>query len=139
MNWKSLLFFTVFCAGFSVAATTAMASQSMAMPKCHFMGVVQDIAVREERGMGLSQGQIFTYVDVTVGQIQSEDDDTGYCNVDDVQTYQMRKSDTPRPKLGQCIQAFSNFSGDGNFMSGNWLTVESQFPEEFCEVDEVSK
>ena len=128
MSWKVFLFLLVFCVGFNVAGTSVMASRSMEMPNCHFSGVVQDISVRKEPGRGLSEGRTFTYIDITVGHIKADGDDTGYCSVDDVQTYQMRKGDKPKPKVGQCIQAFSNFSGDGNFMSGNWLNVDSLLP-----------
>ncbi len=128
--------------GFSYSGVSH-ASISMEAPVCNFIGVVQDINVRKEDGKGISEGKTFTYIDVTVdivkGGTQDSTDSASVCNIEDGsrQIFQMRNSILGKyhphiPKLGACIKGYSQFMGDGNFMSGRWLTVEENLDAASC-------
>jgi len=133
----ALVFLTFLGGGVSYA------SRSMDAPKCSFIGVVQDVNVRKEDGEGLSKGKSFTYIDVTVdivkGHMQDATDSLLGCNIEEAsrQVFQMQNSILGKyhphvPKLGACIKGYSQFIGDGNFMSGRWLTVEENLDAASC-------
>jgi len=122
---------------------TSYASRSPEAPKCYIKGKVTDVTIRKEPGRGLSEGRTFKYIDVTIHRSEKseqniEDLRTSGCSTENIITVQMRGSllgiyDPKIPKKDECIKGYSNFFGDGNFMSGNWLTVEEELTPEECQ------
>ena len=124
--------------------SVSFSSQSMAARSCHFKGLVKDVSVRKEPGQGISHGETLVYIDVTIDVIEGEyhehTDGMMGCSVphNSEQVLQMHGTsmgiDEPSlPKVGKCIKGSSRYSGDGNFMSGNWLTVVEELPTSACE------
>lgn len=119
------------------------ASQSPDMPPCSFSGEVKEVSTRREPGRGLSEGETFIYIDIKIEPTEGalskiENTPVGCPALDNgLMTVQMnssmlRKYTLSLPKKGDCIKGFSLFSADGNFMSGNWLTVEETLPAADC-------
>ena len=131
--------FVFFLMPLMVFTASGQASRSPDAPNCHFIGEIQNIEVRKEKGKGLSEGRTFKYIDITVHKVKSAEEAEGLigCSDDEIQTFQMHGSflgiyDTSVPKKGECIKGYSNYMGDGNFLSGNWLTVQEKLPSESC-------
>lgn len=121
----------------------AYASISMEAPNCPFMGKVGKLELREEDGEGISKGFAHRYIDITVfildGTITGPNQRMLGCDIPDnsVQVFQMHatkfKLHHPAlPDVGECIKGYSHFSADGNFVSGNWLTIEEILEKEEC-------
>ena len=121
----------------------AHASISMKAPNCPFIGKVGKLELREEDGEGISKGFSHRYIDITVfildgTSVEPNDQMLGCDNpAGSVQVFQMHATKfklyhpgLPRP--GDCIKGYSHFSADGNFVSGNWLTIEETLEKEEC-------
>lgn len=112
--------------------------------RCSFVGVVKDVSIRKEPGRGISEGETFTYIDVKISIVKDDENDSDShdrCDfpIGSLQTFQMHKTlmgkNSPSvPKENSCIKGSSQFIGDGNFMSGDWLAVEETLPSEDCAV-----
>lgn len=120
-------------------APSAIASISPDSGKtCSIIGVVTDVQSRKEAGRGLSTGETFTYIDVTIALKDINDNVSCKGNKDGQSTFQMRSSflgvyAPSVPKKGTCIKGSARIMADGNFMSGHWLTVEEKLPEGQCQ------
>lgn len=122
------------------SSNTSEASISPSAPNCYFKGQVDQISLRKEKGRGLSEGKTHKYIDVTIKMVQINygKDPIKGCSDESIQILQIHGSilgtiDPSLPKKGSCIKGYSNYSGDGNFMSGNWLNIEETLPHNNCE------
>lgn len=126
-----------------LSSNITFASIGPVSPKCPFIGEVKDITSRKEAGGGISEGKFFTYIDLTLSITHIYDkepqDSLIDCNIveGERQIFQMHNSFLGKynpsiPKIGTCIKGYSQFKGDGNFMSGRWLTVEEKLPITSC-------
>lgn len=122
------------------------ASVSQAVPVCSVKGVVLSEGVREAVGRGISEGRVFKYHDIKLNVIEnsiaSEADKAahpGYTVCDNMgeQTYQKRgeRKKKDAELVGQCIQALTNISGDGNFQFGNWIYDIKVLEKSACEAE----
>lgn len=116
------------------------ASQSPVVAPCPFVGKVLDRKIRREDGQGISEGQTLRYVDITIKIAQAILETKPRCDFKKGQdvVVQMHGSvlgffAPGYPIVGQCVKGFAQYSADGNFMSGNWLTVEEKLAPEQCE------
>ena len=137
MLFRSLAIMTAISFLMFSNAAPADASRSMAAPVCAIKGVVISENTRTEKGRGMSEGQVFKYHDVKINVLEngiaSEEEKEIFqhhpgCNPTGEITYQKRRESSLKgifksdPVIvGKCIRATTNFSADGNFMSGNWL------------------
>jgi hypothetical protein len=130
-----------------LSCDNAVASIGIAAPECSFVGKVTDVSIRKEPGSGMSEGQTFTYIDVTVDVVNGMEKErhNGMLGCDipsgSVKVFQMRRTLMGKysrsvPKVGSCIKASAQVMADGNFMSGNWLTVNEKLPKTSCSSDE---
>ena len=126
-----------------MAYSNSYASRSMEAPQCPFTGKVMEVTERYEPGQGISDGETFHYIDVSVliTQGSSVDPSEMMLGCDNpagsTQVFQMYGTalglDEPSlPAVETCIRGYSHFSADGNFMGGNWLTVEETLSSEQC-------
>lgn len=122
----------------------SFASKSPDMPPCHFTGEVKEVSTRREPGRGISEGETFVYIDIKIAptaaalsKIESTPEgcpalDNGQVTVQ-ITPSMMSQHSIRLPQKGHCIKGFSRFSADGNFMSGDWLTIEETLPAEGCQ------
>jgi hypothetical protein len=136
---KMSLFF--FASVVFIYSQNCFASISQISPKCEFIGEVESVTLRKEQGRGISEGKTFGYVDVSVKVAHFYKVNDAYptsCNKNkEIQTFQIKETflkllSPSLPKKGQCIKASVKFSGDGNFMSGSWLTIIEELKPEDC-------
>ena len=121
-----------------VITSNAIASISPDSGKtCSIIGMVTDVQSRKEAGRGLSEGKVFTYIDVTIALKSINDNMSCKGNADGYSTFQMHSSflgvyAPSVPKKGTCLKGSAKIMADGNFMSGHWLTVQEKLPKEQC-------
>jgi len=137
--------FILFSNGRVCASTSSVAAHS-----CSFIGEVIDTSLRKEKGRGISHGKTLSYIDVTIhitdGETKEDSDGKMGCKttINTESVFQMHVSiwglfSPSIPKKGRCIKAKSEFSADGNFKSGNWLTVLEELPSHNCSTNQPKK
>lgn len=105
------------------------AAPAMRSDVCKVVGSVEDVAVREElyepeswrKAWGLPKSN--DYTDITLRYVRSElveKGDQGGCDQASLPKVFQLRNDQKRPKIGQCIEATAQFSGD-EFSIGHWL------------------
>lgn len=122
-------------------------------PACTITGKIISQTERIEPGRGLSDGQQFTYIDLETLVISQEYQSDGGRQLAESQSGGVDCKNTPGSTAvfqlqtgnqtlmqwlfgydlaGKCIRGSSQYFGDGNFRSGNWLTVAEELPESAC-------
>lgn len=141
---KNVLRLVLMGAFLCVGAGHTKASKGIEAPFCPFVGKVVKREMRVEDGAGLSEGTKFIYVDVSVRISESRKGEQEHspmpCDLSEGSTYIMQMygdiKGLRNPKIpaeGACVKGTSHLFSDGNFMSGNWLTVVETLGAEACE------
>tara|TARA_B100002003_G_C14081547_1_gene520292 strand:+ start:341 stop:778 length:438 start_codon:yes stop_codon:yes gene_type:complete len=127
------------------SANSALASRSFEAPECKLQGIVLSENERSETGQGLSEGHTYHYLDLTIKienlsytdptlkTVYTGKEKPYNCEFSGNEILIYQKKDVPQNSqknpsgedaerlTGKCITAKTQFFGDGNFMSGNWL------------------
>ena len=144
----------IICPSVGSGPTLALASQGPPAPSCDVVGLVMTQETRKEPGRGLSEGTTFTYTDITLRIVNqaytSEGDEALAGNVGAALacdhepgsevTFQLRDNNQSimdwllgKTHEGLCVKGTSQYFGDGNFQSGNWLTITESLDGAACD------